>query len=325
MLWGREQSALVASDAKGFVDMLRGIVSDNEYRAQADGMIVAQQKQEGDDTTEDSETAAHVVTGEIRYAKFMWDGYYQGAYGAARAVADALGTEAMSGYRAWWWYLASDAAERAGNLEGAADCRNRAIACGINPGFIQDLPKISGTSTTAQSSIAGNASGVWGFIERTGWAGKGFGRFANELLSEIGDDEPTRFHMGLEKLGQLLGANATRRTDPGVPDVVWSFEDDTHIAIEAKTEKRSGSNLSKRDIQQAVGHANWVRANLAADPSRSAIHPIVVSSAGELDDLARPHIDNLARVDPSTLRELAAQAVDAARTIRASFSGRRLR
>ena len=322
--WGRGQSDRVASDASGFVDMLRGIVSDNDYRAEADGMIVEQQKQEEAGATEDSETAAHVVSDELRYARSMWDGYYQGAYQAARAAADSLGTEAMSGYRAWWWYLASDAAERGGYVENAADCRSRALACGINRGFIQDLPELSGTSTTtAPSSIAGNADGVWGFIDQTvGWAGERFGRFVDTLLSEIGDDEPTRFHMGLERLGQLLGADSTRRTEPGVPDVVWSFEDDTHIAIEAKTDKGSDSNLSKRDIQQAVGHANWVAANLAADPPRSTIRPIVVSSASRLDDLARPHVDDLARVDPSALRELAAKAVAAVRTIRASFSGR---
>ena len=209
-------------------------------------------------------------------------------------------------------------------MEGTADCRNRAIACGVNPGFVQDLPEISGTSTTRDSSsIAGNARGVWGFIdENVGWAGERFSRFAGSLLSEIGDDEPTRFHMGLEKLGQLLGADSTRRTDPGVPDVVWSFDHDTHIAIEAKTKKRSDTSLSKQEIQQAVGHVNWVRTNLAADPSHSAIHAIVVSSTDGLDKAAWPHVDDLARADPSALRELATQAVDEARAIRASFSGR---
>ena len=89
VLWGREQSDSVASDPKSFVDMLSGIASDNEYRARADGMIVEQQKQGSDDPPEDSESTGRVVGDELRYAKFMWDGYYQGAYEAARRVADS--------------------------------------------------------------------------------------------------------------------------------------------------------------------------------------------------------------------------------------------
>ncbi len=324
VLWGREQSALAATDPDSFVSMLDGIVSDGDYRAAADRAIVAQQQREGEDSAGDTETTAHVVPDELRYAESMWDGYYQGAYEAARAVADSLGTPAMAGYRAWWWYLASDAAERGGSAENAVDCRSRAIACGINRGFIQDLLALSDASTAAApSNVAANAGTFWQFIDKkAGWAGERFSRFANTLLSDIAADEPTRFHMGVEKLGQLLGADATRRTEPGVPDVVWSFDDDSHLTFEAKTEKETDSSLSKRDIQQASGHANWVRANLAADPSGSVIHPTVVSPASELDDVARPHVGDLAHIAPSALREFASEAVKAASVIRASFSGR---
>ena len=156
LAWGTEQSRMISDNETSFVEMVDGLLSDSAYRAAADPRIVDRQGQQHPDVAEASASDAKIVGAELRHARHIWEGHYRGAYEAARGVADLLGTKAMSGYRAWWWYLASVAAELAGEIANAQDCRNRSIACGVNQGFIQDLADI-GTAPTpvAEPGIAG--------------------------------------------------------------------------------------------------------------------------------------------------------------------------
>ena len=119
----------------------------------------------------------------------------------------------------------------------------------------------------------------------------------------------------------LIGARVTRKTDDGVPDVVWSFEGDVHVAFEAKTEKKSDGSLSKTEVLQANGHVNWVREHLAVESSKCKIHAVVVSPTSVVDEIARPHLGALCLVRPAQLREMAVKAVEDVREVRGAFSG----
>ena len=306
------------------MEMALGLLEDESYRAEADAAILEMMRGDSAVGKSGSDKLSKVAKDELQYAKDLWEGYYLGAYEAARRVADSLGGDELGGYRAWWWYMASVAAELAGKEENASDCRRRAIRCGIHQAFVQGLPAIgAGSISEDTGSIVTNALGVWDFIEEEiGWAGEGLTRFGDVLTKEINDDRATQFHMGLEKLGQLLGAECTRSKETGAPDVVWTFEDDIHLAFEAKSEKQDGGRLSKKEVQQANGHVKWVEQKLAANPETCVPHAVAVSPTRETYEDAKVHIDELSVISPTEVREFSELALEALAEVRASFSGR---
>lgn len=322
--WGLEQSQEIATSPTAFVEMALGLVDDGAYRAEADAAIVETMRSDTTARKSSTDRLADVANDELRYAKHVWEGFHSGAYEAARAVANALGGDELSGYRAWWWYLASVAAERAGNPANALDCRRRALACGIQQAFIQSLPDIGQLAGAEQETDDGGSSlGIWDFVEQEiGWAGEGLRKLGETLTEELDDSKATQFHMGLERLGQVLGAECTRSKEAGAPDVVWSFEDDVHLAFEAKSGKEHGGKLSKKEVLQANGHVNWVKQRLAVDTNNCVIHPIVVSPTSATYEDARVHVGELSVVSPLALREFSRKTLKAIAEMRATFSGK---
>lgn len=140
------------------------------------------------------------------------------------------------------------------------------------------------------------------------------------MIGLLSQNEHKQFHEGLEGLGRCLGAETTRTTEQGAPDVVWSFEE-THVAFEAKTEKAADSALSKSDVLQARGHIDWVRAKLADNDNSVRIESVIVSPAPDLDDAARPHSDQVYWVQPDVLRTMGTTGATLLEELRQTFNG----
>src|SRR5205807_10337070 len=66
---------------------------------------------------------------------------------------------------------------------------------------------------------------------------------------------------------------------------VWSFHNDFHIAYEAKTEKKESGLLSKKDLQEAKGHPEWVRAHLCDDQVKAIVEVVVVAPSPSLHQI----------------------------------------
>src|SRR6185503_2110135 len=106
------------------------------------------------------------------------------------------------------------------------------------------------------------------------------------MVSQLQDNYHVSYHQGLEALGKCCGAQTTRSTEPGAPDVVWSFSDITYLTFEAKTEKK-GTDLSKKEVQNAKGHVDWVKANLRSG-SDARLETIIVALTPAMDQWALP-------------------------------------
>jgi hypothetical protein len=104
--------------------------------------------------------------------------------------------------------------------------------------------------------------------------------------------------------------------------VVWSFPDDFHITFEAKTEKNANGELSKKDVQNAKGHPEWVRAKLCKGVEKVEIAPIVVAPSPKTNQIALPFAEGLLYVSPDKILKLAAKVADGLRGLRVKFSGR---
>lgn len=132
------------------------------------------------------------------------------------------------------------------------------------------------------------AESVWNQLVGWGWQGPVFKKKLAEMTEGLSQpNNHTRFHIGLERLGQCLGAEVIRSTADGAPDVVWIFHDRCYT-FEAK----AGTHLSKRYVLQAKGHPDWLRAE-RPELGDVSIQPLIVSAGSEVDELAKPHIGGI--------------------------------
>ena len=180
-----------------------------------------------------------------------------------------------------------------------------------------------GTSASSPlEQLSPTTEGIWDYLEEQGWAGRQFERATNVLLTNIAEDAHTKFHMGVEALGNALGARAIRPTEEGTPDIVWSAPGDRHLAFEAKSEKATTSSLSKSDVQKANGHVNWVRERLAENEAGSSITALLVSRTTALREASEPHVVDLRVTTPEALRELGSEVVEFLREQRFRLAGK---
>ena len=327
LVWGVSQTEEVADSPDSFVSMVLGLMTDSNYRADAEAVLQdTEERLPKPSANPVAKALGEVVSDELHFARHIWDGYAPGAYDAARSVSDKLDGDALSGYAAWWLYLAATAAVQSGESANVQDCLQRAMGCGINLQFLDAVAREHSSDRTSTSSDSGQlsptAEGAWEYLEEQGWAGKQFERATNELLTHIAEDAHTRFHMGVEALGRTLGFRATRPTGEGTPDIVWSAPGDRHIAFEAKSEKKETSSLSKSDVQEANGHVDWVRERLAEDQASSSITPLMVSRTTTLRKASEPHVGDLRVTTPEDLRALGSEVVEFLKEQRYRLAGK---
>jgi hypothetical protein len=317
--WGAEQSVLAAEDPDSFVAMMLGILQSPSYRNSANEQINGILTQQVKTTPPDYDDAGEQ---EVKYSHAVWDEDYGYAQQAARGIADKLVSAELAGYRAWWLLMAAVAGELGGNADAAVDSLSRAAMCGVNSGWLKRALQRRKIKVKDEGQAhASNAEGVWDAINDWGWAGPRFSRQISRLRDLIANPYHKSFHEGCDLLGRTLGARVTRTTKPGDPDVVWSFDGDVHFTLEAKTEKTS-DEISKADILEAKGHADWVRAKLAEDPRQADIRNLIVAPSPKLHEVAEPFGSGLWYISPDQLRNLAVSATELITELRAQLVGR---
>jgi hypothetical protein len=319
--WGAQQSQLAEEGHGPLVEMVLTLLDDPSYREAANAQIASMSKTHDHQVLPDYEqTGAQ----EVRFSRAMWDEDYQDALQTAREIADHLHSPALAGYRAWWLYLASVAAALLNQPKSATDSLSRAANCKVNTGWlkkiIQQRQLTVGPEGTATATVS-NSEGAWDTISKWGWAGPAFAQKLRDMGALLQATDHKRFHEGCDLLGSALGAKVTRTTEGGAPDVVWSFEGDEHLTIEAKTEKDS-EEISKRDALEARGHGDWVRSKLCSGNSSASIRTLIVAPSPKLHTLAGPFVSGLWYVASGELIALAKTVAETLPGLRTRFAGR---
>ncbi len=319
--WGVEQSDLAAKAPDQLIAMMLELMNDGKYRKEADEAIAGIQAKRDEGQPKDYEEAGG---DEVRYAKAMWDENFPFAYETARRIADRLTSAELAGYRAWWWYLANIAASFMEDMSAEQDCLARASKCGVNSGWLNRLrqQRDKAAKPEAAKDTEPNAETLWDLLSHWGWAGPAFEQRLAQMLVQLKDPNHVGYHEGLETLGKCFGAATTRVTEPGAPDVVWSFTNDLHVAFEAKTEKKQTVLLSKKDVQEAKGHSDWVRAHLCENAESVEVATVVVAPSPSLHQIALPFASGLFYIAPDTVSKIAEKVAGSVRKLRIKFSGR---
>jgi hypothetical protein len=320
--WGTQQVVDIAKSLQKFLDMTVGLIEDQSYRSVANDQIGALSNV----TTASKDELGESGEDEVKFSRAMWGGDYGSAFEMAKQVADHATSPNLTGYRGWWWYLASVAASLAGNQAAEIDALIRCSKVGIHTGFATGVlsKRTAGIAKAATSSAApvpSNIEGIWDLIEDWGWAGPNFDEKVSKLQSFLGESDHTSFHQGLELLGSVLGATPLRSTEQGAPDVVWSFGTAYHFGIEAKTEKKSDGFLFKKDLQEAKGHREWIAHKVCPSEKDAVIRIAIVSPTAKLDAAAEPFAEGLYYLPTDSVRKFANDCVSGLRQLRSSFSG----
>lgn len=198
------------------------------------------------------------------------------------------------------------------------------MMAGVNGGWIDYLLRrreASWNLKKMEGDSVFNAEGIWDNIARLNWFGPRFERTMSEMLSLLASKEHRKFHKGLAILGRCLGALVTHTSAAGAPDNVWTFLANVHFAFEAKTEKKEGSKLSKRDLLQASGHCDWVKNQLAAQGDEQKISAIIIAPDKSVEDTGVPHIKGQFHLSQDQIIRLGEGTVSALRSIRTTYAG----
>lgn len=316
ILWGMDQGESSAEDEEALAKMAAGLLQDTDYRRDANESI-----SDVEIPAEDQDPLSTDEFGslETQFSRAMWSGNFTEALELATKAADAASGDELIGYRAWWLYLASKAANRTGAGVAEVDSLQRARSTGINAGYLDSLLRACGSASAASKDQQDDVEteAVWHCIDEWGWRGPAFGKKLDEmteLLARVGDS--TSFHMGLELLGKFIGAGVLRPTEEGAPDVVWIFTDVCYT-FEAK----AAAKLSKKYVLQAKGHPDWVR-QAHGTLSGRRFQALAVSPMASVDEVARPHAAQLNHVEVAALTDFAKALATELRRIRTKYLGK---
>jgi len=288
--WGRVQVKELGNEPETFANMVISLIDDVSYRTEADELIAEQKEARGRATSPNLAVAAK----EVAHSRAFWAGDYSRAQELASEIVDLLSGEEWAGYRAWWLYSVSLAARYVDNLGAELDALRRAKGTGINAGWLDNLLRVRGRTKELPKHGADDLAGivaerVWNTLEELGWSGKRFGTYCDTMLQQLASTEHKAFHQGLEALGRLLGAQASRPDGQGDPDVIWKLTDQVWISFEAKTEKlKDGAGISKKDVLEARGHVDWVRFFKTQGKPGVDILAVIVAPSSKVHSAAEP-------------------------------------
>jgi hypothetical protein len=319
--WGRTQSKIGTDSVGQLKEMIVGLLEDGTYRQDADSDM--DQLQLRDDFNE-PELYDECARSEVRFSRALWSGNLTAAYNESRATLDKLGHASLTGYRSWWWYLASVVAYALSDSDKETDCLIRGVGCGVNSGQFDELLRSKQNRAGSSIESANNVivESVWNALEELGWAGVRFSKHIDEMKNGLSDtDHHQRFHIGLELLGKSLGATVIRPTKQGDPDVVWCFPGIFTVAFEAKSEKSKDGSISKDDVLQAKGHIDWVRSKIDKSQLTREVFPVIVSPTSSLHEVARPHAENVYYRSTDQIQEFGSSVAAAITALRTNYSG----
>jgi hypothetical protein len=142
-----------------------------------------------------------------------------------------------------------------------------------------------------------------------------FERLAAEVEELLGQTAAGPFEQGLEKLGYLLGFESERFTEDAAPDCLWRVPS-LWIAWEA-----GDGRISVRTVRQANTHVRWCADHLGLPVPDGSFAVVASPRRGVEQEAQAVAEEQLFRVTPSDVQELARNAVAAWRAARGHGAG----
>ena len=212
------------------------------------------------------------VAKEVRYANSLWNGGYEEALSSALDVVSKLDGDELRGYRAWWYYLAGNAAYLAYEELGKTHMLQEAKRLYSNAASA--VPALAWLKQLEASLIEGSPEDAIVKVELSEVLermeqqferiGKSTSKKLERKFKSIRDGllslDADEYENAQVILGELLGYISRNSNEDSAPDPWWVLSDKKGLVFEDYT-ATTGENprVGKGKIIQAKGHVEWLR------------------------------------------------------------------
>lgn len=269
------------------------------------------------------------VSHEVSYQYALWNGDFTTALEEARKVLTALeGPEELRGYRAFWMYLAGNAAwlMHIGGVQGmdatAREYYGKAAKAAKGVSWLHELARIGlldeEADDTGDPFLDSAIEGLERQLETLGTVHNSkFEKRVKEILDGLHQTSARPFEKAQVLLGQLLGYRADNSDDDSAPDPWWVLTDESGIVFEDYTDCNKDAVISTEKVRQATSHPGW----LAAQEQYNQVQfvPIFLTPSKSLGAGARPVAANCYYWAMDDFVAWANDAITVIREVRRSF------
>jgi hypothetical protein len=316
-------------DLDGFLEILGIFFEHGEEWNEADEYIVGERDGRTQEPLPCVESFLNAAAHEVGYQYALWNEDFQTALDDARQVLTALeGPEQLRGYRAFWMYLAGNAAwlMHSGGVQGmgaiARDYYGRAAKAAKGVSWLHGLARIG--LLDEEADIAGDAyldSAIEGLerqLESLGTVHDSrFERRIKEILDGLHQTSSRSFERAQVLIGQLLGYEAGNSEDDSAPDPWWVLTDTKGIVFEDYTDCKIDAVISTEKIRQAVSHPAWLAERV--EFKTVEFDPVLLTPSQVLGAGARPVAAKCYYWEMNDFVTWANNAITVIRNVRRSF------
>ena len=292
--------------------MLKSFMDNDENWKAAEEYITSQRADEKLPDMSVTNILANTVKNEVDFSYAMWMGDYERALSNSKDVVDGLSGGKVAPYRAFWCYLASNAAY----LHSQSDKKFEKVpidylerakeACRTVSWFPYALKALLQEQKETEDPNELQAIAIEGIVEFLCDLGPVSPRF-NEKLEEIEQAlrsvKANAFDQGLVELGKMLGFTSWKPPITEGPDAVWQLGNHVLLLLEGKSDESPDSGVSVQNCRQTSGHLDWAKSDPSLKDTKQ-IYSVLVSPKSKIDDKSLPHSNDIYFVNISDIIKL---------------------
>ncbi len=319
-------------DANGAIENLRTFLEQGEAWEEVDKDILSLRTKKRQTPFPGIDELQASVQHEVQYIYAVWSGDLEGARDACDRVLELLKNPALSGYRAWWSYVAGAvcwSAVRKGGIKFEVPAR-RYFRNGAHEArfisWLSDLtikygePDDRGARPTPPEVARMLERMEERFLELGTANMRRFSIEEKAILEGLNGDAP-QFEEAQKRLGLLLGFLADNSEEQGAPDPWWQLDNTKCLVFEDHSDAKPDSNLDAKKARQAALHPNWMREKKLV-PEDCEVRTVLVTPVARADSAARPHLGDFAVWPLQEYREWARTVMAVVRSLRRDFNDR---
>jgi Rad3-related DNA helicase len=272
-----------------------------------------------------------IVNFEIKYQEYLWGSEFEKAVDEAKKVLTKLNSEELRGYRAWWLYLAGNAAYSASNnkkefLAVAKNFYDEAGKAAKTLSWLKKLTEIFGDeSNNNTQNLEASELSVIDRLEQMlnnlyASNRKKFNTYKDEILKGLSDNSSAgSYESAQKKLGDILGYNSfiPEKKEQGAPDCWWILDQKNGLVFEDNNEASDIGEISKNKALQALGHIKYLKARY----QDIDFAVVLCSNKSKISDCALVHVsnENIYYLSLANMQAFAKKALNSIEKLNASF------
>ncbi|MGD6794706.1 DEAD/DEAH box helicase [Metabacillus indicus] len=305
------------------VGFMNDFINDKEYYAAINDAITEIREEYEKKPKTEVQKLVLSVENEIDFVYALWKRELDRALEKVKSIIENLsGGKELNGYRAWWFYIAGNAAHLSKskiaidqNLDKSYYSSALRITSGVSwlSELIHHVP-VDRNVPRADPYLATQIDNIEMVLSDLGIVGTMFEKNMKHLMELINEDDSIKFEKGMTELGKILGYDASRPKGDTTPDGVWILRD-KFIGFEAKTEENEQDPVYSDACRQTDGHKKWIRENVSF-PDGATVDAALISHKNSIRKDALPQSRELFHVSVKDIRELALKATSVLRGIR---------